>query len=233
MPQFRQVNVTNTTMKIHHHTPAEWQAENEVLAIGEFGLEDGTFLLKIGDGVTHWNHLKYLNKLDPSYFTYLNDGTVTFSQAFQNLVDGMVQKNNAVVPALTITNNPTNPSDAVTKLYVDQAIASAGVLIHKVVDELPDESEANVNVIYMVQDDEGDYQQYMIVDGEYVSLGSMSFELQPGTAAVLGGVRSSNQPNYVYITQQGFMTLNKVSTSLLYVPEGDKLTLRSGGAQEV
>lgn len=79
MPRFRELNTTNTTMKIHHHTPSEWQESNEVLAQGEFGLEDGTFLIKIGDGQTDWRHLPYLNKLDASYFTYKSDGTVTFS----------------------------------------------------------------------------------------------------------------------------------------------------------
>lgn len=232
MPNFRQVNATNTTMKIHHHTPQEWQESNEVLAQGEFGLEDGTFLLKVGDGITNWNNLRYLNKLDSSYFTYLQDGTVTFSQAFQDILDSYVLVNNAVVPRLTITNNPINPADAVTKLYVDQAIAQAGVLHHQIVRELPSVQNADANTIYMIPNDSDGYDQYILMDGEFVSLGAMTFDLQPATLTTLGGVRSSQEDNQIYVTQQGFMTLNRVSTSKLYVPDGDTFGIYGGTATQ-
>lgn len=232
MPVFRQMNSTNTTMKIHHHTSSEWQEDNEVLAQGEFGLEDDTFLLKIGDGITSWNSLRYLNKLDSSYFTYLSDGTVTFSQTFQDLVDQFVQKNNAVVPRLTITNNPIDPEDAVTKLYVDQAIAQAGVLHNQIVQQLPSIENAEPNTIYMIQNNEGSYDQYILMDGDYISLGTLVFELQPATLTTLGGVRGSQADNQIYVTQQGFMTINRVSTTKLYVPDGDTFGIYGGTATQ-
>lgn len=232
MPLFRTVNSTNTTMKIHHHTPAEWQEENEILAQGEFGLEDGTFLLKIGDGITAWNNLRYLNKLDSTYFTYLADGTVTFSQAFQDLLDEFVQTHHAVVPQLTITNNPIDPDDAVTKLYVDQAIAQAGVLHHSIVQQLPSVEEADENTVYLVPEGNDEYGQYILMGDHFESLGTTVFELQPATLTTLGGVRGSQADNQVYVTQQGFMTLNRVSTSLLYVPDGDTFGIYGGTATQ-
>jgi len=64
------MNSVRATIKVRHDTAANWTSRNPVLAYGEYGLEDATFLLKIGDGVTDWQHLPYLNKLDSSYFTY-------------------------------------------------------------------------------------------------------------------------------------------------------------------
>ena len=49
-------------------TAAEWAVYNPVLALGVFGLESDTKLLKLGDGVTAWNSLKYL-------FTMLDETT--------------------------------------------------------------------------------------------------------------------------------------------------------------
>lgn len=233
MPQFSSLNKTNTTLQVHHHTPAEWSEKNHVLAAGEYGLEDGTFLLKIGDGVTPWNRLRYLNKLDARYFSYQSDGSVTFSDDFLAVVDDYVQKSNAVVPKLTITNNPIDPTDAVTKIYVDKAIADAGILRHQFVLELPSVENADPNTVYMIKNSDNEYDQYILVDGEFQTLGAISFELQPATLTTLGGVRGSKADNHVFVNSQGFMTLNRVSTSLLYVPDGDTFSIYGGTAQEV
>ena len=40
-------------------TPQAWTDSNPVLLDGEFGLEKGTKLFKIGDGVTPWRDLEY------------------------------------------------------------------------------------------------------------------------------------------------------------------------------
>ena len=37
----------------------EWQNSNPILAQGEIGIEIDTSRLKVGDGVTSWNSLKY------------------------------------------------------------------------------------------------------------------------------------------------------------------------------
>jgi hypothetical protein len=144
-------------------------------------------------------------------------------------MDEFVPKHNAVVPSLTITNNPTNDTDAVTKMYVDKDVREPGVLHHAVVTVLPDPEDADPNTIYMIRN--GDtYEQYMLMDGELEPLDSIVIDIQPVTLTTLGGVRGSRADNHIYVSQQGFMTLNRVSTSLLYVPEGDKLILCGGDA---
>lgn len=44
----------------------------------------------------------------------------------------------------------------------------------------------------------------------------------------IGGVLSSTEENKVKVNENGTMELNKVSTSLLYVPEGEEFTLKCG-----
>ena len=55
-------NTVRVTLKIRNDLAANWSNNNPILAQGEFGLENNSFLLKVGDGVTAWNSLPYLNK---------------------------------------------------------------------------------------------------------------------------------------------------------------------------
>ena len=57
-------NSVKVTLQIRHDEAADWTTRNPILAQGEYGLETDTFLIKVGDGVTAWNSLRYLNKLD-------------------------------------------------------------------------------------------------------------------------------------------------------------------------
>jgi hypothetical protein len=50
-----------TIIKVRRGTAAEWLASNEVLLLGEPGFEKDTKKLKIGDGITPWNDLQYIN----------------------------------------------------------------------------------------------------------------------------------------------------------------------------
>ena len=54
--------------------------------------------------------------------------------------------------------------------------------------------------------------------------------IQPATETVIGGVLSSLEDNKVAVKEDGTMELNRVSTSLLFVPESDDLILDGGKA---
>lgn len=263
-------NVVKVTLKIRNDAAANWVNNNPILAQGEFGLENNSFLLKVGDGVTHWNNLRYLNKIDPQYLVQNSDGTITFSQSFQTLLNNAITANGGTITGkLEITSAPTGNNDAVNKLYVDEAIANAGHLKREIVYELPLVSEADENTIYMILDNniQGSdrYKEYMKIGNAIVQVGDTSIDLKhlvtgtvtPGnlitvdnTGALvdsgitgtnvsqlevatnlrLGGVKSSTNDNEIAVNNSGFMTLNRVSTSLLYVPDGDALILDGGAS---
>lgn len=225
------INSVKVTMKIRNDTANNWLTANPILGMGEYGLETDTHLLKIGDGTTAWANLPYLNKIDSIYFSTNSDGTISFSQSFINLINALTSMRDSGA-GLTITNAPINATDPVNKRYVDEAIAAAGHLTRQIAAALPSTSEGNENTIYMVQQNDGTYDEYMFINGAYDLIGNTAttYELPVATESDLGGVRSSQSANEIRVTQTGFMTLNRVSTSLLYVPVGDELVINGGTA---
>ena len=230
-------NSVKVTLQIRHDEARDWTTRNPVLAQGEYGLETDTFLIKVGDGVRDWAHLPYLNKLDSSYFKWNDDGTISFSDSFMNTIATLEAAAGQAITNLTITNPPVNDTDVPNKKYVDDAIAQAGHLKRAVVETLPNAENADPDTLYMMLATSGDhYEEYMVINGQWDMVGatgdggSGTFILEVATNARLGGVKSSTDPNYIAVNQNGFMTLNQVSTSLLYVPTGDTLIIHGGTA---
>ena len=61
--------IINTTFQLKRGMAQRWIEVNPVLAQGEPGFEYDTGKLKIGDGLTPWNQLSYINpeiNIDPS-----------------------------------------------------------------------------------------------------------------------------------------------------------------------
>lgn len=236
-------NSIKVTLQIRHDDQADWTSRNPVLAEGEFGLEtdkdDANHLLvKIGDGVRDWAHLPYLNRLDASYFKYdATNNQYTFSDAFMNEIHALEAAAGQAITQLIVTEPPVNDTDVPNKKYVDDAIAAAGHLKRSVVLTLPNAEDADPNTLYMILATSGDhYEEYMVINGAWDMVGSTgdggsgSFILEVATNARLGGVKASTADDYINVTQEGFMTLNKVSTSKLYVPTGDVLVIYGGTA---
>ena len=235
-------NRVKVTMQIRNDSAIDWTTRNPVLAAGEFGAEfDSTtnqYLLKLGDGVRDWTHLPYLNKLNASYFKLTSDGILTFSDDFATNIQNLIEwSGTGEGGSFIIENDPTQPTDPVNLRYLQWAIQHAGHLKRAVVQELPS-SNIDENTLYMVLAQSGDhYEEYMYIEGSWDMVGttgdggsSAGYTLPVATAARLGGVKASAEADHINVTQEGFMTLNQVSTSLLYVPTGDTLVLYGGTA---
>lgn len=235
-------NTVKVTLQIRHDNDTDWLARNPVLAEGEFGLETkqddaNHLLLKIGDGVRDWAHLPYLNKFDTSYFKYdAETKQYTFSDEFMNKIHTLEAAAGEAITQLIVTEPPVNDTDVPNKKYVDDAIAAAGHLHREVVQTLPNVEDANADTLYMILATAGDhYEEYMVINGTWDMVGATgdgtgAYELPVATNARLGGVKASTSDDYINVTQEGFMTLNKVSTSKLYVPTGDTLVIYGGTA---
>lgn len=64
----------NTTFQVKRGTEARWAEVNPVLAIGEPGFVYDTNRLKIGNGVTPWNDLPYIDgKREIGDYDYVED----------------------------------------------------------------------------------------------------------------------------------------------------------------
>ena len=232
-------NSVKVTLQIRHDEARDWETRNPILAEGEFGLETDTFLIKVGNGNTAWNNLRYLNKLNPAYFKWDSEtNQITFSDAFLNMIATLEASAGQAIEHLTITEPPIFDTDVPNKKYVDDAIANAGHLKRLIVENLPSAASADPNTLYMVLAPQGDhYEEYMVINGVWDMVGSTGdggsgggFQLEVATTTRLGGVKASVDPNRINVTEQGFMTLNQVSTSLLYTPVGDTLIIHGGSA---
>lgn len=226
-------NTLQVSFQIRNSIAENWTTRNPTLMQGEFGLENDTFLLKVGDGVRDWAHLPYLNKFDATYFKTNADGSLTFSDSFAQTINNIIA--NAGGDAhIVITDDPTEDTDPVNKRYLEWAIAHAGHLSRSIVTELPAIEDADENIIYLMLAESGDnYEEYMLISGAWDMVGTTgvsNYELPIATAARLGGVKASTDPDHIDVTTEGFMTLTTVSTSKLYVPDGDTLILYGGTA---
>ncbi len=233
-------NSVKVRLQIRHDEAADWITRNPVLAQGEYGLETNTFLIKVGDGVTDWLHLPYLNKLDASYFQHHSDGTISFSDNFMNTIAALEAAAGQAITQLVVTEPPVNDTDVPNKKYVDDAIRNAGHLKREIVQQLPSASIADPNTLYMVLASSGDhYEEYMAINGAWDMVGSTGdgggsgglFTLEVATDARLGGVKSSSDADAIAVNPTtGIMTLNQVSTTKLYVPVGDTFIIYGGSA---
>lgn len=228
------------TFQIRQSTAENWTTRNPILFEGEFGLETDTFLIKVGDGVRDWAHLPYLNKLNATYFKHMQDGSLTFSDTFAEQINNLIAQAGGDAH-LVINDDPTEDTDPINysflQRFIADAIAHAGHLKRQVVEELPELEDADENTIYLMPSESGiGYDEYMVINGIWDLVGvtndggSGSYELPVATEARLGGVRASSTDDRINVTQEGFMTLNRVSTSKLYVPTGDTLILYGGTA---
>ena len=235
-------NSVRVTLQIRHDEAADWTTRNPILAQGEYGLETDTFLIKVGDGVTHWRDLRYLNKLDPTYFKNMSDGSLTFSDSFAQTITNIIANAGENVK-IVITDDPTEETDPVNLRYLQAAIAEAILNAHhlkrEIVANLPSAASADPDTLYMVLAQSGDhYEEYMVINGAWDMVGSTGdggsgggiFQLEVATESRLGGVKASSLADYVNVTQEGFMTLNQVATTKLYVPTGDTFIIYGGSA---
>ena len=234
-------NSVRVTLQIRHDEAADWTTRNPILAQGEYGLETDTFLIKVGDGVTAWRNLRYLNKLDPTYFKTMNDGSLTFSDSFAQTITNIIANAGENVK-IVISDEPTEETEPVNLRYLQAAIAEAILNSHhlkrEIVVNLPSAVSADPDTLYMVLAQSGDhYEEYMVINGAWDMVGSTGdggsggmFQLEVATESRLGGVKASQLADYVNVTQEGFMTLNQVATTKLYVPTGDTFIIYGGSA---
>ena len=215
------------------------------------GVEIDTGLLKIGNGISTFNELPYINATPAMLEQKLSTSGGTMNGA------------------LTLNYVPLEETDAVSKGYVDNLIASAGLLKREVVTQLP--ALADDNTIYMVKDESSSgpdyYKEFLSIDGVLTQIGDTSVDLTgyakspstftPGnllsiaadgsltdsgisasnisvgiaTETVVGGVLSSAEDNSVSVASDGKMSINRVSVVKLFVPDEDEFILLAGNAQ--
>lgn len=91
--------MTNVCIQLRNDTAANWTAANPVLCQSEMGVENDTYKLKIGDGVTAWNDLEYfgmseaavsalISAQEDNYYTVIRNADETDDAAITRALDG-------------------------------------------------------------------------------------------------------------------------------------------------
>ena len=169
-------NSVRVFLQVRHDTAANWTRKNPLLLAGEYGLETDTYLIKIGDGTTQWNNLRYLNKLNATYFKNDIDGTLTFSDTFMQDITNLII-NSGGSTKIVISDDPEEETDPVNLRYlqsaINDAIQNAHHLKRSVVNNLPPILSADPDTLYMVQAESGDhYDEYMLIGNKWEMIGS-------------------------------------------------------------
>ena len=84
-----------TRIQLRRDTLSNWSTVNPVLAEGEFGIEQDTNKIKIGDGITNWNSLVYFTT-SPVSFTKIITGTA-FTYAINFIEHTIVEASSITV----------------------------------------------------------------------------------------------------------------------------------------
>jgi len=145
-----------TRMIQRRGTSAEWTAANPILAAGEIGFETDTTKFKFGDGTTAWAAIPYFASADqlidgaPELLDTLNElaaaigddedfiTTITSGLNSKLSLTGGSMSGNLVMSSgaislvsgdVILAQDPTNPSHAATKNYVDNSHVDSNIAI--------------------------------------------------------------------------------------------------------
>lgn len=175
---------------------------------------------------------------------------------------------------VSLAREPRTNSEATTKKYVDDTIATqianASHLRREIVTEIPNANYADENTVYMLKDVNATgadkYKEYLLINNEMVLIGDTSVDLtnyvqKPNnytsnnvvifgndgslidsnvsitnvgrltvaTTTNLGGVLSSLQDNFISVDNNGYMSINNVTTDKI-VNGIQEFILDGGGA---
>ena len=112
-----------TRLVLRHDTAENWTKENPVLLEGEVGVETNTSKLKIGDGTSHWETLKYSGADENDILKVINNNRNSYTEL--NLTVGQTPSE-----ALATITSPKKGDTAVVIEMIDEVKKSYTAYIY-------------------------------------------------------------------------------------------------------
>lgn len=106
-----------TKIKIREDTAAFWTAKDPVLDPGEFGYENDTSRLKVGNGSTAWTSLLYFGQTSPNLIA-----NFTFAQATLDTSALAVANSSSQITIIDRAGRPAYSDGTNWRFYADDAI---------------------------------------------------------------------------------------------------------------
>lgn len=110
----------------------------------------------------------------------------------EQIVAGMLPLTGGTMTGdITMKDGSIAASESVVDTKIAAAIGSAGHLKREIVDEIPDAATADVDTIYMVLNQAGDYNEYIKVNDKMELIGSTQVDLAPYMKKVEGATANN------------------------------------------
>lgn len=202
------VQVIQTTFQFKRGTAARWKELNPVLRQGEPGFEFDTGKLKIGDGLTAYNDLKYqtskdyvINQPTSATFPLIGEKDVIYKAENEKM---LYQWNENI--------NNYEPLNSIDLTEVNASIASL---------QKKDE-EIEKTILDLIKG--------ASIEGELLEIVDNFIEIPLANYIQAGVVKSSDSVNKIQVEKDGTMTVHSLGISKLVQEDDITIVLDSGDA---
>lgn len=236
------VQVIKTTFQLKRGTAARWKELNPVLRQGEPGFEYDTGKLKIGDGLTAYNDLKYqtskdyvVNQPTSATFPLIGEKDVIYKAENEKM---LYQWNNDIKDYEPLNFVDLSEINAfITSLQnkdieIEKNIASLTEQINKITEGAPEDFDTLKEMYdYIINLDVQNPENKIngiSIEGNLLEIVDKIVEIPLANYIQAGVVKSSDSVNKIQVDEDGTMEVNSVGISKLVQEDDVTLVFDSG-----
>ena len=236
------VQVIKTTFQLKRGTAARWKELNPVLRQGEPGFEYDTGKLKIGDGLTAYNDLKYqtskdyvVNQPTSATFPLIGEKDVIYKAENEKM---LYQWNNDIKDYEPLNFVDLSEINAfITSLQnkdveIEKNIASLTEQINKITEGAPEDFDTLKEMYdYIINLDVQNPENKIngiSIEGNLLEIVDKIIEIPLANYIQAGVVKSSDSVNKIQVDEDGTMEVNSVGISKLVQEDDVTLVFDSG-----
>lgn len=236
------VQVIKTTFQLKRGTAARWKELNPVLRQGEPGFEYDTGKLKIGDGLTAYNDLKYqtskdyvINQPTSATFPLIGEKDVIYKAENEKM---LYQWNNDIKDYEPLNFVDLSEINAfITSLQnkdveIEKNIASLTEQINKITEGAPEDFDTLKEIYDYITNLDVQNPENKIngisIEGNLLEIVDKIIEIPLANYIQAGVVKSSDSVNKIQVDEDGTMEVHSVGISKLVQEDDVTLVFDSG-----
>ena len=236
------VQVIKTTFQLKRGTAARWKELNPVLRQGEPGFEYDTGKLKIGDGLTAYNDLKYqtskdyvINQPTSTTFPLIGEKDVIYKAENERM---LYQWNESIKDYEQLNFVDLSEINAfITSLQdkdveIEKNIASLTEQINKITEGAPEDFDTLKEIYDYITNLDVQNPENKIngisIEGNLLEIVDKIIEIPLANYIQAGVVKSSDSVNKIQVDEDGTMEVNSVGISKLVQEDDVTLVFDSG-----
>lgn len=236
------VQIIKTTFQLKRGTAARWKELNPVLRQGEPGFEFDTGKLKIGDGLTAYNDLRYqtskdyiVNQPTSATFPLIGEKDVIYKAENERM---LYQWNDSIGDYEQLNFVDLSEINAfITSLQnkdveIEKNIASLTEQINKITEGAPEDFDTLKEIYDYITNLDVQNPENKIngisIEGNLLEIVDKIIEIPLANYIQAGVVKSSDSVNKIQVDEDGTMEVNSVGISKIVQEDDVTLVLDSG-----